>query len=257
MPPSDEHEEKKVQDAIELIQKHPGTTAAEAARKTRCAYYRLTRRLNGTPRLSSRGGHNKKLIVPESTALKHYLLMCYQIGRPANIDNTVAAANSILRCQGFQATATKRWAKEWLTRENAFLKTLRSKPLESKRRAVHNLESIESHFVEFKRCKDHWHILDDDTYNFDETGYMIGMVSGSLVIVPLNCDEVYVDDPANRELVTSTECISATGHHVPPMITFKGAYHLRKHFKNDIDDNTLWTRSESGFVNDKLTFKWL
>ena len=58
MPLSDEHEEKKIQDAIELIQKYPRTTPAEVARKTRCAYYRLTCRLNGIPRLSSREGHN-------------------------------------------------------------------------------------------------------------------------------------------------------------------------------------------------------
>jgi hypothetical protein len=101
---------------------------------------------------------------------------------------------------------------------------------------------MEGHFKEFKRCKDHWHILDEDIYNFDETGYMIGVVSGSLVIVPLDCETVYVDDPANRELVTSTECISASGHHVPPMIIFKGAYHLRKYFKNDIDGRVLFNR---------------
>ena len=86
---------------------------------------------------------------------------------------------------------------------------------------------------------------------------MIGMVAGSLVIVPTGCEATYVDDPENRELVTSTECISAGGYHVPPMITFKGAYHLRKYFKNDTDDNILWTRSESGFTNDKLTLFWL
>jgi hypothetical protein len=86
---------------------------------------------------------------------------------------------------------------------------------------------------------------------------MIGMVNGSLVIVPTECEVVYVDNPENRELITSIECISTGGYHVPPMITFKGAYHLRKYFKNDSDGNILWTQSDSGFVNDKLTLKWL
>ena len=129
--------------------------------------------------------------------------------------------------------------------------------MEAKRRASYIKENIQGHFSEFNRCKDHWHILDEDTYNFDESGYLIGVVSGSIVIVPIGCEAVYVDDPANRELVTSTECISAGGHHVPPMIIFKGAYHLRKYFKNDMDGRILWARSESGFTNDKLTLKWL
>jgi hypothetical protein len=169
----------------------------------------------------------------------------------------IAAANSILRHQGLESIASRKWAKAWLSREHEFLKTLRSKPLEAKRRASYIKEGIEGHFKEFKRCKDHWHILDEDIYNFDETGYMIGVVSGLLVIVPLDCETVYVDDPANRELVTSTECISASGHHVPPMIIFKGAYHLRKYFKNDIDGRVLWARSDTGFTNDKLTLAWL
>jgi DDE superfamily endonuclease len=86
---------------------------------------------------------------------------------------------------------------------------------------------------------------------------MIGVVNSSLVIVPAGTTISYVDDPENRELVTSTECISAGGYHVPSMITFKGAYHLRKYFENNMDGNILFSRSDSGFVNDKLTLRWL
>jgi hypothetical protein len=83
------------------------------------------------------------------------------------------------------------------------------------------------------------------------------MVNSSLVVVPKGCTVAYVDDPENRELVTFTECIFAGGYHVLPMITFKGAYHLRKYFKNEMDGNILFSRSDSGFVNDKLTLRWL
>jgi hypothetical protein len=86
---------------------------------------------------------------------------------------------------------------------------------------------------------------------------MIGIVARSLVIVPVSCEATYTNNPENRELVTLTECISAGGYHVLLMITFKGADHLRKYFKNDTDGNILWTRSESGFTNDKLTLPWL
>ena len=53
------------------------------------------------------------------------------------------------------------------------------------------------------------------------------MVAGSLIIIPASIIIAYVDDPANQELIISTECISAGGYHVLPMITFKGAYLLR------------------------------
>ena len=41
------------------------------------------------------------------------------------------------------------------------------------------------------------------------------------------------------------------------MLIFKGAFHLRKYFDNDIDGDTLFARSESGFTNDILTMSWL
>ena len=86
MPPRDQHEEEKV------------LAATEAARITRASYPRVLRRLRGVPRLSSRGGHNKKLDMPSNEALKEYLLMCHALGKGAGIDNAVKAVNSILRC---------------------------------------------------------------------------------------------------------------------------------------------------------------
>ena len=82
---------------------------------------------------------------------------------------------------------------------------------------------------------------------------MISVAAGSLVITPADYKTVYVNNPANRELVTLTECISAGSFHVPLIITFKSAYYFCKYFKNDIDGNILWTRSNSGFTNNKLT----
>jgi len=257
MPPKQDHEEIKVQKALELLKNNPGMTRREACHISRAAYGRVTRRLQGIRGSHTRGGHNKKLAVPQSEALKDHIEMCYAMGRSANIEVVVASANSILRCDGSMDTVSRRWAKGWIKQNHEFIYTLREKPLSAKRRATHIREDIEAHFKEFDRCKRKWGILDDDIYNFDETGCQIGVTSGGLVCVPAGVDQVYVDDPDNKELVTSTECISASGYHLPAMITFKGAYHLRKYFENDMDGDTFWTRSDTGFVNDKLTMKWI
>jgi hypothetical protein len=52
---------------------------------------------------------------------------------------------------------------------------------------------------------------------------MISVAAGSLAITLADYKAVYVDNPANRELVTSTEYISASDFHAPLMITFKSA----------------------------------
>ena len=96
MGPADQREEEKVQKALKLIKDNPGIKAMKATRITRASVTHVQRRIKGIPRSSSRGGHNKKLDMLSSEALKEYLLMYYALGKGADIDNVVAAANSIL-----------------------------------------------------------------------------------------------------------------------------------------------------------------
>lgn len=83
------------------------------------------------------------------------------------------------------------------------------------------------------------------------------MRAGSFVIILIDYETVYINDPTNREVVTIIVCINRGGHYIPNIVIFKGAYYLSKYFNNDIDGNTLWVHSESGFTNNKLTIKWL
>ena len=71
-----------------------------------------------------------------------------------------------------------------------------------------------------------------DISNFNESGFQIGVVTGDRVYVSLDCEVIYNADPSNRELVTAVTMINYGGIKVPVIIIFKGAYHLRGHFKN-------------------------
>lgn len=68
---------------------------------------------------------------------------------------------------------------------------------------------------------------------------------------------MYVADPDNKELVASVETINYGGQKASPMIIFKGAHHLRKHFDKDMDPKTFWARSPTKFSNDKFGLKYL
>ena len=102
---------KNYQDALALLRDNPRMKATVAARLCRASYHRVIRRLHGTLRSLSRRGHNKNLDLPFTAALKEYLLVCYSLGKGAGIDNCVAAANSILRCNSSKGTATRNWTK--------------------------------------------------------------------------------------------------------------------------------------------------
>jgi predicted DNA binding protein len=108
MPLKQDHEEIKVQKALELLKNNPRITQKEACYISRAIYSRVTRRLQGIRALHIRRGYNKKLTVPQSKALKDYIEMCYAIGRSTNIEVVIASANSILRYNSSMAIVSRR-----------------------------------------------------------------------------------------------------------------------------------------------------
>jgi hypothetical protein len=108
MPPTNEFKENKVQNALALLQENPGMKATVAARQTHALYHRVIRRLNRTPRSLSQEGHNKKLDLPSTKALKEYLLMCYSLGKKAGINNVISFTNSILRYNSSITTVSRK-----------------------------------------------------------------------------------------------------------------------------------------------------
>ena len=235
----------------------PTLSGKAAACKYHASYYQLLARRRGRPPSNSRGGHNKKLSLPQDSALIDYLTLLYHAGTPANLEQVVLASNRLLFYSGSTDTVSRRWAKRWLDRHSDFFKTIKSKPIAAKRLAAHVVKDVQLHFREFERCKNKWGILDEDISNFDETGFQIGVISGEKVIVPVDCQVAYQADPDNRELVTLVETLNYGGQRVPSMIIFKGAYHLRKHFDNDLDGDVLFARSSTGFSNDRLALVYL
>jgi hypothetical protein len=80
-------------------------------------------------------------------------------------------------------------------------------------------------------------VLNKYIYNFDNTGYIISIVTSFIVIASANYSAVYVNNSINQKLFTFTEYIFIKGYHVPLIIIFKGTYYLRKYFKNNINSD--------------------
>lgn len=168
--------------------------------------------------------------------------MLHGSGLPATHEAIRVAADELLYYSTGNPTQTvsKRCVRDWIYRHSGLLKALKTKPSSAKRLDSHVVEEIEEHVHAFKRCKDYWGIHDDDVYNFHETGFQIGVTAWKKVIVPTDTQVAYSADPDNRELITSVETVNYGGRKVPPLITFAGAYHLRRYFNNNnLDDKTI------------------
>ena len=69
-------------------------------------------------------------------------------------------------------------------------------------------------------------ILDEDSYNFDETGFIMGVAATSKVVTSFDTiGRAVTIQPGNREWVTTIKCINASGWCLPPFVILSGKLH--------------------------------
>jgi hypothetical protein len=99
-----------------------------------------------------------------------------------------------------------------------------------------------------KHTKAKYGIQDEDTYNFDKSGFMIGMISpGAVITGSERWGRPKSVQQGNQEWTTVIQGINATGWAIPPFIIFKGKYHLSAWYKEEsIPHDWIIAVSENG-----------
>ena len=134
----------------------------------------------------------------------------------------------------------------------------KTKPLLAERQDAQERADIETHFQNFIAKCDELKIHLDNVHNFDESGFRIGCLRGQVVWTHADVQVVYILDPDNRELVTLLEYINSAGKvSCDPIIIMSGALFKEQHFDNNLFDGVLFSLSESGYTNDRLSFEWI
>jgi hypothetical protein len=97
----------------------------------------------------------------------------------------------------------------------------------------------------------------EDIYNFDETGFAMGLISSQKVVTRA---EYYgrrrLLQPGNREWVTTIEAICADGYSLPPCIILKGKVAMADWFQN-LPQDWRFEVSDNGWTTDAISLRWL
>lgn len=100
-------------------------------------------------------------------------------------------------------------------------------------------------------------ILPEDIYNFDETGFAMGLTTTAKIVTR---SEYYgrrsLLQPGNREWVTVIESINASGWVLPPCVIFKGKVLIEGWF-DDLPDDWRFEVSPNGWTTDEIGLRWL
>ena len=105
----------------------------------------------------------------------------------------------------------KNWVSRFVNNQSE-LQTKWNRKFHSQRAQCEDPTKINAWFKLVQDTRDAYGILDQDVFNFDETGFMMGVASTSKVVTSSNTvGRATVVQPGNRDWVTTIECINASG----------------------------------------------
>jgi hypothetical protein len=119
---------------------------------------------------------------------------------------------------------------------------------------------IRAWFDRIQRAICSFGIDQDDIWNFDETGFVMGLTSTAKVVTRA---EYYGRrskvQPGNREWVTAVETINSSGYALPPTIIFKAKLYNSAWFSPQIPYPNDWRIevSDNGWTTDEISLRWL
>ena len=222
--------EVRIEAAITFIQSssdnYPNLTAI--ARTYEISVSTLQGRLQGRQSRQERPGTNLKLTEDQELAVYQYLDRLDSIGTSAPQQMVAGCPNAILQYghigEGAAPVVGSHWASRFLARHPEY-HIRKQRSIDINRKNAHDPESIRALFEKYRLiCKD-YNIEPCDQYNFDETGFHIGIGRDQWIITRDSTLHPYVESSTNRELVSVCETISGDGVALPPMIIVPRVIH--------------------------------
>ena len=102
-------------------------------------------------------------------------------------------------------------------------------------------------------------ILDDDLYNFDETGFMMGIIFLGMVVTTSDGRiRAKLSQPGNREWATVIQGINGVGWAIPPFIILAAQYHLANWYQEcNLPADWCIAISDNGWTNNEVGLSWI
>jgi hypothetical protein len=126
-------------------------------------------------------------------------------------------ANQLLRVRDAPPVG-KLWAHRFVRRQSK-IRTRWSRRYDYQRAKCEDPKVIGEWFALVRNTKAKYGIVDDDIYNFDETGFMMGIICAGMVVTTSDGrSKAKLAQPGNREWATVIQGVNALGWAIPPFI---------------------------------------
>lgn len=252
-----QNNEASITIALSAIQKDPKLSIRKAAQLYSINRSTLAARMKGRRARNEVPANSMRLTVLEEETLLKFILDLDSRGFPPRLSGVEEMANLLLAERG-GGRVGQNWASHFVTRQPD-LKTRFNRPYDYQRALCEDPVIIDAWFKLVANMKAKYGIIDADFYNFDETGFMMGVISSSMVVTGAERrGKVKTVQPGNREWVTVIQGINAEGWVLPPFIVVKGSYHLGNWYtEGNLPTTWVIKPTDNGWTDNTTGFEWI
>lgn len=154
-------------------------------------------------------------------------------------------------------TVGQNWVYNFIRRQPD-LKTRFSRRYDYRRAQCEDPATIRQWFETVQQTIVQYGIHPADIYNFDETGFAMGVISSTRVVTRAEYyGKAKLLSSGNREWVTAIECIRACGEALPPCIIFKAKGYTEGWLHSTLPIGSRIEVSQNGWTTDEIGLRWL
>ena len=257
--------DKRIEQALNQLARGQFQSVREAARANNVAHSTLLQRMHGGKSTAESREPQQILTIPEEHVLAECIRRLAIVGHPPKHAFIRELAEEIRSNRLSQNEPPSKinfpigdsWVQRFIHRHPK-LETACSHAIEAARIKDVTKEDIDRWFDELEKTIKEKNIRIEDMYNMDETGFAIGVIQRSYVVVNKESKTRYQAQPGRQEWVSVVECICADSGSIPPFIILKGEKVTSSWIPTAaLDLNWHFGASQKGWTSNELGFQWL
>ncbi|KAJ0129330.1 Uncharacterized protein HZ326_27568 [Fusarium oxysporum f. sp. albedinis] len=243
--------------ALHAYQNNPNLGLKRAAKTYKVGYGTLWRRHNGIQSQRDTTPKSRKLSDLEEQIIVQFILDLDSREFPPRLRGVEEMANRLLADRNAPPVG-KRWASNFVKRHDE-LKTRFFRRYDYQRAKCEDPAEIRKWFKLVENTIAKYGIDLADIYNFDEVGFMMGVIANGMVVTGTERRaRPKLVQPGSREWITVIQAINAEGWPIPPFIIGAGQYHLAHWYRDsNLPDEWAIATSPNGWTDNELGLEWL
>ena len=243
--------------ALKAIKNDTNLSIRAAAKIYNVTASTIRNRRDGRPARCDTTANSKKLTESEENAIIQYVTELSTRSFPPRLRGVEEMANQLLRVRDAPPVG-KLWAHNFVKRQPE-LCTRWSRKYDYQRARCEDPKLIGNWFALVQNIKAKYGILDDDSYNFDETGFIMGMIFAGMVVTTSDGrTRAKLAQPGNREWSTVIQGVNARGWAIPPFIILAAQHYLANWYQEcDLPADWRIATTDNGWTTNEVGLDWI